>query len=111
VTVSEDCVFCKIVEKKIPSRVVYEDEELLAFHDIAPLAPVHFLVIPKRHIASVAELPVGDPIMGRLTDCANRLAKELGVDQSGYRLMVNCGPDAGQTVYHLHMNVLGGGPL
>jgi histidine triad (HIT) family protein len=81
---------------------------MLAFRDIKPSAPVHVLIVPKQHIPTVADLPPGDPTMGRLFDCANRLAVELGIAEKGYRLMVNCGPDGGQVVYHLHLHLMGG---
>ena len=104
----DDCIFCKIVSKQIPAKVAYEDDLVLAFHDVKPLAPVHLLIIPKKHIPTVADLHSGDGVMGVLTDCANRLAKELGLAERGYRLMVNCGPDGGQVVYHLHLHLIGG---
>ena len=108
---SEDCIFCKIVSGEIPSKFLYEDDQVVAFRDIHPLAPVHILVIPKKHIPTVADLPVGDPTLGLLADHANRLAKEEGIADKGYRLMVNCGKDGGQMVYHLHLHLLGGRKL
>ena len=103
-----DCIFCKIVAGQIPARKVFEDEELLAFHDIHPWAPVHVLVIPKLHIASLAE--VGQQhhaLLGRMLGLAPRLMKELGV-VNGFRTVVNTGRDGGQEVLHLHMHVFGG---
>lgn len=106
------CVFCKIVEGHIPSRKVYEDDELLAFHDIAPWAPVHFMIVPKRHIASMAQLTLQDaPLMGRIMILAPQLAMEQGCTpypEGGYRVMVNTGEVSGQEVHHLHVHVIGG---
>jgi histidine triad (HIT) family protein len=103
-----DCIFCKIVAGQIPARKVFEDEELLAFHDIHPWAPVHVLVIPKLHIASLAEAgPQHDALLGRMLGLAPRLMKELGV-VNGFRTVVNTGRDGGQEVPHLHMHVFGG---
>jgi histidine triad (HIT) family protein len=109
--VSEPCLFCKIIAKEIPTKLLYEDDQMLAFRDIHPLAPVHVLIVPKQHIPTVADLPPGDGTMGRLVDRANSLASELGIADKGYRLMVNCGPDGGQMVYHLHLHLLGGQKL
>lgn len=103
-----DCIFCKIVAGQIPARKVFEDEELLAFHDIHPWAPVHVLVIPKLHIASLAEVgPQHDALLGRMLGLAPRLMKELGV-ANGFRTVINTGRDGGQEVPHLHMHVFGG---
>ena len=103
-----NCIFCKIVAGQVPSRKVYEDEEFLAFHDVRPLAPVHILVIPKRHIPSLADVTVDDqPMLGRLLALAPRLARDLGLT-GGFRLGVNTGRDGGQEVFHLHLHVLGG---
>jgi histidine triad (HIT) family protein len=103
-----DCIFCKIVAGQIPASKVFEDEELLAFHDIHPWAPVHVLVIPKLHIASLAEVgPQHDALLGRMLGLAPRLMKELGV-VNGFRTVVNTGRDGGQEVPHLHMHVFGG---
>ncbi len=103
-----DCIFCKIVAGQIPARKVFEDEELLAFHDIHPWAPVHVLVIPKLHIASLAEVePQHHALLGRMLGLAPRLMKELGV-VNGFRTVINTGRDGGQEVPHLHMHVFGG---
>lgn len=103
-----DCIFCKIVAGQIPSRKAFEDEELLAFHDIHPSAPVHVLIIPKRHIATLSDVgPQHDALLGRMMALAPRLMKQLGVT-NGFRTGVNTGPDGGQDVYHLHMHVMGG---
>ena len=107
-----ECIFCKIVAKKIPAKIAYEDEEVVAFHDINPQAPVHIQVIPKRHIARVSELTVETlPLVGTLVLTANRLAKECAISEPGYRLVINCNPGAGQSVYHLHLHLLGGRPM
>ena len=107
-----NCVFCKIVRGDIPSRKVYEDADVLAFHDIQPQAPVHVQIIPKKHIAKVLDLgPETAPLMSQLVLTANRLAKELSISEGGYRLVVNCNAGAGQSVYHLHLHLLGGRPL
>jgi histidine triad (HIT) family protein len=103
-----DCIFCKIVAGQIPARKVFEDEDLLAFHDIHPWAPVHVLVIPKLHIASLAEVePQHHALLGRMLGLAPRLMKELGV-VNGFRTVINTGRDGGQEVPHLHMHVFGG---
>lgn len=107
-TQDSDCIFCKIAAGKIPSRKVYEDAELFAFHDIAPWAPVHFLVIPKQHIATMYD--TGDAhaaMLGRMMALAPKLARELGVE-NGFRIVVNTGRDGGQEVQHVHMHVIGG---
>ena len=103
-----NCIFCKIVAGQIPSRKVYEDDELFAFHDIAPWAPVHFMIIPKAHIATLYD--TGDEhaaMMGRMLALAPRLAREQGV-VNGFRIVVNTGPDSRQEVQHMHMHVMGG---
>jgi histidine triad (HIT) family protein len=106
------CIFCKIVAGKIPSRKVYEDDEILAFHDIHPVAPVHFLMIPKRHILSMAQLTPGDAaLMARMLLLAPKLALQEGCEpypQGGFRLVCNNGMGGGQEVHHLHMHVMGG---
>lgn len=103
-----NCIFCKIVAGQIPSRKVHEDSELLAFHDINPWAPVHVLIIPKLHLASLADAgPEHEALLGRMMGLAPRLMKELGVT-NGFRTVVNTGKDGGQEVFHLHMHVLGG---
>ena len=107
-----DCIFCKIAAKEIPAKVAYEDAQVMAFHDIHPQAPVHLQIIPKQHIARVSELDAGTiPLMGTLVLTANRLAKESGISEAGFRLVVNCNPGAGQSVYHLHLHLLGGRPM
>jgi histidine triad (HIT) family protein len=104
-----DCLFCRIAAGEIPCDRVYEDEEILAFRDINPQAPTHILVIPRRHVSSLDELRDGDAALaGRLVVAATRLAREEGLAGSGYRLVTNCGAGAGQTVFHLHLHLLGG---
>lgn len=105
----EDCIFCKIIKKEIPSDIVYEDNEIIAFKDIQPLAPIHILIIPKKHIPSLAELSEEDEaLVGKIYHVINQIAKEQGVLEKGYRVIVNCGKDAGQTVGHLHFHLLAG---
>ncbi|MDM1708162.1 histidine triad nucleotide-binding protein [Thiopseudomonas alkaliphila] len=102
-----DCLFCKIIEGDIPSNKIYEDELVYAFHDIAPQAPVHFLVIPKKHITTLNDLTEADrELAGHILFTAQRLANELGCD-AGYRVVMNCNEHGGQTVYHIHLHVLG----
>ena len=104
-----DCLFCKIVAKEIPAKIAFEDPHLLAFHDIHPMAPVHLQIIPKQHIARVSELKTENvEIVARLVAVANQLAAETGIAEPGYRLVINCNPAAGQSVYHLHLHLLGG---
>lgn len=106
------CIFCKIVKKEIPSEIVYEDEKILAFKDIEPKAPIHLLIIPKIHIPSVDHLGKGDrELIGELFLVAQGLAKEFKIDKTGYRLIFNVGRDAGQTIKHLHLHLLGGKKL
>ena len=106
-----DCLFCKIVAGDIPSTKVYEDEKILAFRDIAPQAPTHILVIPKTHIGSVAEISSeNSSIVAHIFEVIPQIAKAEGLNQ-GYRVVSNCGEDAGQTVHHLHFHILGGKQL
>lgn len=109
---TENCIFCKIIAGQIPSKKVYEDEELFAFHDIYPSAPVHFLIIPKRHFSNLMTATSADEaLLGRMMTIAPRLAVEQGCrpgDSGGFRVMINNGADGGQEVYHLHMHVMGG---
>lgn len=105
---SADCIFCKIVRGEIPSRKVYEDEDLLAFNDIAPARPVHILVIPKRHVESLAHVTDADtPVLGRMLAVANRLASEQG-SPDGFRIIINTGRVGHQEVPHLHLHIVGG---
>src|SRR5712691_858572 len=105
----QDCLFCKIFAKEIPANEVFRDEEIAAFEDIRPVAPTHVVVIPKEHIASVHDVTASQgPMLARMFQVANRIADERKIDRDGYRLVVNKGPQAGQTVYHLHLHLLGG---
>ncbi|HBX56932.1 histidine triad nucleotide-binding protein [Pseudomonas sp. UBA2684] len=102
-----DCLFCKIVAGDIPARKLYEDDQVIAFHDIGPQAPVHFLVIPKKHISTLNHLTEDDKALaGHILLTAQRLATEQGCDE-GFRVVMNCNEQGGQTVYHIHMHVLG----
>ena len=104
-----DCLFCKIIAGQIPGALVYQDERLVAFKDINPQAPMHVLVVPRRHIASLNELNAGDDgLVGEMVRRAAALAAEHGHAEHGYRTVFNCNADAGQTVFHIHLHVLGG---
>lgn len=111
-----DCVFCRIIEGKIPAKLVHQDDEFVAFPDIQPHAKRHFLVVPRRHLSSLAEaFPVAGrgeaELMGRLLEVGARVAREQGLMPGGFRSVINTGPDAGQTVFHVHLHVIGGEPL
>ncbi len=104
----EDCIFCKIARGEIPSKKIYEDDDVLAFHDIHPQAPVHLLIIPKKHITSLAHAePEDAPLLGKMLSLTRTLALQAGAD-NGYRVVINTGRDGGQEVPHLHIHVLGG---
>ncbi|MDD2828813.1 MAG: histidine triad nucleotide-binding protein [Sulfuricurvum sp.] len=103
------CIFCKIINREIPSNLVKEDENFFAFHDINPKAPVHVLVIPKTHYNSFNDIPEG--LMGKMGSFMQEVARELGIDQSGYRIISNIGENGGQEVGHLHFHILGGAKL
>lgn len=106
-----DCVFCKIIDGSIPSKKVYEDDQILCFYDLEPQAPVHVLIIPKEHISSVdAVTPQNSSVVAHIFETAPKIAKSLGMT-NGYRLVSNCGADAGQTVFHLHFHLMGGKKL
>lgn len=108
----DDFTFSRIISGETPARIVYQDELVTAFHDIQPQAPVHILIVPNRLIATVNEVtPEDEPALGRLFTVAARLAEQMGIAESGYRLLVNCNRDGGQEIYHLHMHLLGGRPL
>ena len=108
----EDCLFCKIINKEIPSEIVYQDEDLTVFKDINPAAPVHLLLIPNKHIPSVKEMDTGDErLLGRLFSIAKQTAELMGIDESGFRLIINNGPDGRQEINHLHMHLLGGAKM
>ena len=104
-----DCLFCRIVAGSIPAKLVYEDDQAVAFEDINPQAPVHVLVIPRRHIPSVAEFGSADAgLLGQLVQACVKIARNKGIAESGYRIVTNTGPQAGQSVLHVHLHVLGG---
>jgi histidine triad (HIT) family protein len=107
-----DCIFCKIAGKQIPSKIVHEDDQCVAFDDVNPQAPTHVLVIPRKHVASIAELHEADTsLLGHLMLTGGKVAKQKGIAEGGYRLVVNTGKNGGQTVFHLHLHVLGGRPM
>jgi histidine triad (HIT) family protein len=105
-----DTIFTKIIKKEIPADIVYETETVLAFRDIRPQAPTHILIIPKIEIPTVNEIKKIEhaPLLGDLFDAARKIAKQEKIDESGYRIVINCGPDGGQEVYHLHLHLMGG---
>ena len=106
---TDSCVFCKIVSKEVKAEIVYRDEQVTAFRDIHPVAPTHILIVPNKHIESVGTLEVEEePLMGHLFTVARKLANEEGISKGGYRLITNTGTDGGQTVYHLHVHLIGG---
>lgn len=104
---TDDCIFCKIASKQIPVSPVYEDDEFIAFHDLNKQAPVHVLIIPKQHLPTLADVTDAG-LLGRAMVAANEVARRMNVHDSGYRVVVNCRDDGGQTVYHLHVHVFGG---
>ncbi len=105
----QDCIFCKIVAGEIPSKQVYADDQIIAFHDISPQAPTHILVIPRRHIGDMNEAAAEDQaLLGHMMLRASEIAAEAGLAESGYRLALNTGPDARQSVFHIHLHILGG---
>jgi len=106
----EDCLFCNIIKGSIPSEKVYEDENVLAFKDIQPAAPIHILIIPKQHVQNIMEMKEPE-MMVTLMEAVQKIAKQIGVDKTGFRLITNCGKDAGQEVMHLHFHLLAGKPL
>lgn len=107
-----DCIFCRIAEKKLPSKILYEDEISLAFEDINPQAPVHVLIIPRKHLSTVLEIEDGDrELLGHLFLIAKKIAYQKGIAEKGFRLVMNCNREAGQTVFHIHIHLLGGRPM
>ncbi|MCS7263764.1 MAG: histidine triad nucleotide-binding protein [Armatimonadetes bacterium] len=105
----ESCIFCRIVEKELQSKIAYEDEEVVAFHDINPQAPIHVLIVPRKHIPTLNEATEEErSLLGKLMLVAQKLAKELGTAESGYRIVLNTNKDAGQSVFHIHLHLLGG---
>ncbi len=104
-----DCIFCRIAEKKIPAKIVYEDDRAIAFEDVAPQAPVHVLIISKKHVATVLDINSEDHgLAGHLFKVAATIAKEKGIAENGFRLVMNTNADGGQTVFHIHLHLLGG---
>ena len=109
---NNDCLFCKIVEKKIPADIVYESENIIAFKDIEPKAPIHCLIIPKKHISTINDIDGSNSnIIGLMYEAAAQLARTLNVDKDGYRVVMNCNSNGGQTVYHIHLHFLAGRQL
>jgi len=106
------CVFCKIISGEIASQTLHQDDEVIAFRDINPRAPIHILIVPRQHIATLNELTDRDlPILGKMAGVAKKLAEREGIFERGYRLVINCGPEGGQLVPHLHMHLMGGRQL
>jgi len=107
-----DCLFCKILNKEIPAEIIYEDDQVIAFNDINPQAPTHALVIPRKHISTINDIADEDQaLVGHMVQVAGKIAKEQGFDETGYRTVFNCNEHGGQTVYHIHLHILGGKPL
>ena len=107
-----DCIFCRIIAGEVPSDIVFQDDTLVAFRDVNPIAPTHVLVVPRQHIESVNDLTSSDEdLLGHMVAVAKGVATRDGVSESGYRLVINCGPDGGQAVGHLHLHVIGGRKL
>ena len=105
----ENCIFCRIAAKEIPAQILFEDAQVIVIPDAHPAAPTHLLVIPKKHIASLNELPPdGAALAGHMVEVGREMAKQAGIAESGFRLVINTGPQSGQTIYHLHLHVLGG---
>ncbi len=106
---SDSCIFCKIIEKKVPSKILYEDALSTAFEDLNPQAPVHILIVPKKHIADIHSIIEADKeLIGHLFVVASKIAAQKGLDKTGYRMVINNGPGAGQTVFHIHLHLLSG---
>lgn len=109
---TDECLFCKIIAGEIPADIVHEDEHVIAFRDISPQAPTHILIVPRKHIATLNDIEPGDqPLLGHLILTAKNLASEQGIDESGFRIIMNCNQEGGQTVYHIHMHLMGGRQL
>ena len=105
----ESCLFCRIAAGELPSKIAYQDDRVVAFHDIAPQAPVHVLIVPRKHIATLNDVAVEDAaLLAHMFQTARNLAEEFGVDQKGYRTVFNVNSEAGQTVFHLHLHLIGG---
>jgi histidine triad (HIT) family protein len=107
-----DCLFCKVVAGQVPATLVFQNDHVVAFKDITPRAPTHVLIVPRRHIATLNELsPEDDPLVGEMVRAAAAIAKEQGLSERGYRTVFNCNAEAGQTVFHIHLHLLGGRPM
>lgn len=107
-----DCIFCKVAAHDVPARTVFENERLIAFHDLFPQAPTHILIIPKTHYTTLNDVPASDSaLLGEMMSTATQIAREIGVDESGYRVVMNCNKDGGQSVYHIHLHLLAGRQL
>jgi histidine triad (HIT) family protein len=107
-----NCLFCKIIAGEIPAEIAYKDKEVIAFKDINPAAPVHVMVVPVKHIVSLATMKDADTLLaGKMTAVANKVARDMGLAERGYRLIINSGPEAGQVIQHLHMHLVGGREL
>jgi len=109
---TNNCIFCKIAQKELPAKIQYQDKEIVAFNDINPKAPVHILIVPKKHIESINTLKTDDAfLIGKMVIVAQKLAKDMGIDQSGFRLIFNTGKNSGQIVDHIHLHLIGGQAL
>jgi histidine triad (HIT) family protein len=108
---NSSCIFCKIAKKEIPTKIIYEDKDIIAFEDIKPVVPVHILIIPKKHLISADLKEKDGKIVGKILIAAKTIAKKRKIDKTGYRLVLNVGKDAGQTIEHLHIHLLGGKKL
>jgi len=107
-----DCLFCRIIAKKTPAKIIYDEEDVTAFEDVNPQAPVHTLIVPKKHLSTTLDITEEDnELIGRLFMVANRVAMEKGIAERGFRLVMNTNPEAGQSVYHIHLHLLGGRPM
>jgi histidine triad (HIT) family protein len=105
----EECIFCKIVQGEIPTNIIYQDDQVIAFDDLHPKAPIHKLIIPRRHIATLNDLdPKDKELIGHMVYVAKQFAKDLNIDEKGYRTLINCNADAGQIIFHIHLHLLGG---
>jgi histidine triad (HIT) family protein len=106
------CLFCRIAAGELPARIVHQDDEVVAFHDVNPQAPVHVLIVPRAHVATLNDLdPAHDALVGAMVRRAAAIARDLGIDQRGYRTVFNCNREAGQSVFHVHLHLLGGRPM
>ena len=106
-----DCIFCKIVEGALPAEKLYEDQHVVAFRDARPSAPIHALIVPRKHVPTLNDLPEGDPLLCHIGDVAKKLAKQLGMAEAGYRFLINVNKEGGQVIFHLHAHIMGGRDL